>query len=66
MATVDAVTLANLMMKVGLISDGQLAIRGAVAEVFPEVPHQLCHCHDLREAAKPSRTEVRKSRCAAG
>jgi hypothetical protein len=38
---------------VGLISDGQLSIRGAVAEVFPGVPHQLCHFHYLREAAKP-------------
>src|SRR5262245_60142601 len=38
---------------VGIISDGQLSIRGAVAEVFPNVPHQLCHCHSLREAAKP-------------
>jgi len=38
---------------VGVISDGQLSIRGAVAEVFREVPHQLCHFHDLQEAAKP-------------
>jgi hypothetical protein len=38
---------------VGIISDGQLSIRCAVAEVFPAVPHQLCHFHDLREAAKP-------------
>jgi hypothetical protein len=38
---------------IGIISDGQLSIRGAVAEVFPEVPHQLCHFHYLREAAKP-------------
>ena len=38
---------------VGIISDGQLSIRGAVAEVFPHVPHQLCHFHYLREAAKP-------------
>jgi hypothetical protein len=37
----------------GIISDGQLSIRGAVAEVFPTVPHQLCHFHYLREAAKP-------------
>jgi len=37
----------------GLISDGQLSIRSAVAEVFPDVPHQLCHFHYLREAAKP-------------
>jgi len=38
---------------VGIIADGQLSIRGAVAEVFPDVPHQLCHFHYLREAAKP-------------
>jgi hypothetical protein len=38
---------------VGIVSDGQRSIRGAVAEVFPAVPHQLCHCHYLREAAKP-------------
>jgi len=38
---------------VGIISDGQLSIRGAVAEVFPDVPHPLWHFHDLREAAKP-------------
>lgn len=38
---------------VGIISDGQLSIRGAVAEVFSDVPHQLCHFHYLHEAAKP-------------
>jgi len=38
---------------VGIVSDGQLSIRGAVAEVFPDVPHQLCHFHYLHEAAKP-------------
>jgi hypothetical protein len=37
----------------GIISDGQLSIRKAVASVFREVPHQLCHFHYLREAAKP-------------
>ncbi len=35
-----------------VISDGQPSIRKAVARVFPDVPHQLCHCHYLREAAK--------------
>src|SRR5947209_9680026 len=37
----------------GIISDGQQAIRKAVTSVFPAVPHQLCHFHYLREAAKP-------------
>ena len=37
----------------GIISDGQDTIRTAVAAVFPEVPHELCHFHYLREATKP-------------
>src|SRR4051812_9963512 len=34
-------------------SDGQPSIRLAVAKVWPDVPHQLCHFHYLREAALP-------------
>ncbi len=37
----------------GAVSDGQESIRLAVAKALPGVPHQLCHCHYLREAAKP-------------
>lgn len=37
----------------GVISDGQVSIRHAVARVLPGVPHQLCQFHYLREAAKP-------------
>jgi len=37
----------------GVISDGQLSIRRAVAAALPTIPHQLCHFHYLREAAKP-------------
>ena len=37
----------------GVISDGQRSIRNAVASALPDVPHQLCHFHYLREAAKP-------------
>jgi len=37
----------------GVICDGQLSIRRAVEAALPEVPHQLWHFHDLREAAKP-------------
>ena len=39
---------------VGVVSDGQHSIRNAVAEVFPGVPHQLCHFHYLRQAAGPA------------
>jgi hypothetical protein len=37
----------------GVISDGQHSLRNAVQTVLPDVPHQLCHFHYLREAAKP-------------
>jgi hypothetical protein len=36
-----------------VVSDGQTSIRKAVAQALPRVPHQLCHFHYLREAAKP-------------
>jgi hypothetical protein len=35
------------------VSDGQQSIRVAVARALPGVPHQLCHFHYLREAARP-------------
>jgi len=38
---------------VGVVSDGQVPLRKAVAQVFPAVPHQLCQFHYLREAARP-------------
>ena len=38
---------------VGIVSDGQHSIRLAVRQVLPDVPHQLCHFHYLREAALP-------------
>jgi hypothetical protein len=37
----------------GAVSDGQESIRNAVAQALRGVPHQLCHFHYLREAAKP-------------
>jgi hypothetical protein len=37
----------------GVVSDGQQSLRKAVAKAFPGVPHQLCHFHYLREAARP-------------
>ncbi len=36
----------------GIVSDGQQSIRKAVAHALPGVPHQLCHFHYFREAAK--------------
>jgi hypothetical protein len=52
-ALLATVTQALQVPIVGVISDGQHSIRCAVAKALPEVPHQLCHFHDLREAAKP-------------
>ncbi len=37
----------------GVITDGQRSIRNAVASALPGIPHQVCHFHYLREAAKP-------------
>jgi hypothetical protein len=37
----------------GVISDGQHSIRKAVKKTLRGVPHQLCHFHYLREAARP-------------
>jgi len=36
----------------GVVSDGQQSIRNAVARGLPGIPHQLCHFHYFREAAK--------------
>jgi hypothetical protein len=52
-ALIHAVQQALTVPIVGVISDGQLSIRRAVAHALPEVPHQWCHFHDLNEAAKP-------------
>jgi Transposase, Mutator family len=38
---------------IGVISDGQVAIRHAVQAVLPTIPHQLCQFHYLRDAAAP-------------
>ncbi|HMB03389.1 MAG TPA: ISNCY family transposase [Isosphaeraceae bacterium] len=37
----------------GVVSDGQDSIRKAVKKALPDVPHQLCQFHYLREAARP-------------
>jgi hypothetical protein len=49
-----AADLAALGVPVGgVVSDGQHSIRLAIAKVWPDVPHQLCHFHYSREAALP-------------
>jgi hypothetical protein len=51
-ALIDSVRQALGVPIVGVISDGQPSIRCAVEKALPAVPHQLCHFHYLREAAK--------------
>ncbi len=58
-ANEDLVPLFENVKATGLpvlavVSDHQLAIRLAVAKVFPDVVHQLCHYHVLRAASKPT------------
>jgi len=36
-----------------VVSDGQRSLRNAIAQIFPDAPHGLCHFHYLREAARP-------------
>jgi hypothetical protein len=37
----------------GVLTDGQPSLRKGVAQVWPGVPHQLCHFHYLHQAAHP-------------
>lgn len=37
----------------GIVSDGQRSLVQAIADAFPDVPHQRCQFHYLREAARP-------------
>jgi hypothetical protein len=50
---IDEVRRALPVPITGAVSDGQESIRKAVARSLKGVPHQLCHFHYLREAAKP-------------
>jgi hypothetical protein len=50
---IDQVRRALPVPITGVVSDGQESIRNAVAQALKGVPHQLCHFHYLREAAKP-------------
>jgi len=39
----------------GIISDAQESQLLAVAQLWPDVPHQICQFHALREASRPAR-----------
>ncbi len=44
--------LASLGAPIGVVSDMSKGIDAAVREVFPKVPHFLCHFHFLRDIGK--------------
>lgn len=52
-ALIQGVVDALPVPVVAVLSDGQHSIRLAAAAALPGVPHQLCHFHYLREAARP-------------
>jgi len=47
---------------VGAVSDGQVSLLEAIAALWPEIPHQLCQFHYLREATRPMFDVDRKVR----
>ena len=60
--TADQQTLAQVLLEPikswdlpvkGIVSDAQESIRLAVAQVYPNQPHQCCQFHCLKEAGRP-------------
>src|SRR5918997_272987 len=57
----DTATIKRLLAPVvaldlpvlGAVSDAQEALGQAIAAVWPDIPHQLCQFHYLREASRP-------------
>ncbi len=47
---------------VGAVSDAQESLLQAIAALWPEVPHQVCQFHYLREASRPMYDVDRKVR----
>ena len=57
--------IATLDVKVlGTITDAQESELMAVAQLWPEVPHQVCQFHALRDASKPAFEADRKVKTA--
>ncbi len=57
----DTATIKRLLAPVlaldlpvlGAVSDAQESLCQAIADLWPDVPHQLCQFHSLREASRP-------------
>lgn len=47
---------------VGAVSDAQVSLLQAVAALWPDIPHQVCQFHYLREASRPMFDVDRKVR----
>lgn len=66
----DAATLMKVLQPVmelglpiiGAISDAQISEVLAIAQLWPDIPHQTCQFHYLREAGRPIFDEDRKIR----
>lgn len=64
----DGHTMSKLLRRVkrlevpvlGIITDAEKGLVPAVAAVFPEVPHQLCHTHFLKNCARPLEPDLRQ------
>ena len=64
----DASTLGKLLRRVrrlgvpvrGIITDAEKGLVAAVAAVFPEVPHQFCQTHFLKNCARPLQEDLQR------
>ena len=64
----DAAALNQFLRKVkrmgvpvlGVVTDGEKGLVPAVQAVFPEIPHQLCQTHFLKNCAKPMEEDLRQ------
>lgn len=64
----DTKALGGLLQRVkgmgvpvlGVVTDAEKGLVPAVQEVFPLVPHQLCHTHFLKNCAKPLEADLRQ------
>jgi hypothetical protein len=48
----------------GIVSDAQASLVCAIASLWPEVPHQICQIHALRDASKTIFEQDRKAKLA--
>jgi hypothetical protein len=64
LAPVVALEVERKIKVLGTITDAQESELKAVEELWPEVPHQVCQFHALRDAAQPAFEADRKVKTA--